>query len=155
MNISLIAAIDKQNGIGKDNELLYHLPADLKYFKKCTMGKPIVMGFNTFQSISRALPGRRNIVLSRKQRQLPEGVELCHDFQQALGLCQGAEEVMIIGGATIYQQAIAVATKLYITKIDHSFDADVFFPEISEKTWELVSQEKHAKYSFNLYTRRT
>jgi dihydrofolate reductase len=135
MTLSIIVATDLNRGIGKDNQLLWHLSADLKYFKAVTLGKPIIMGRKTFESIGKPLPGRRNIVISRSVNTIP-GVEVCENIHDAIALVEDEAEVFIIGGAEIYRQTIGLADKIYLTQVFESFDADVFFPEIDHKKWE-------------------
>lgn len=137
--ISLIAAIDENYGLGKDNQLLCHLPADLAHFKKITLGKPIIMGRKTFDSIGKPLPGRTNIVLSHSQNAIP-GIELVHNLKQALECAVTAEEIMIIGGAQLFQETLPLASRLYLTVIHHQFDADVFFPRFDQKAWRCCQQ---------------
>ncbi|WP_367607461.1 dihydrofolate reductase [Legionella sp. W05-934-2] len=156
MKLSLIAAVDRNMGIGKGNQLLCHLPNDLKRFKQMTMGKPIVMGRKTFQSIGKPLPGRRNIVISRTESAL-NGVDVYVSIDEALSSCETDEEVMIIGGATLYQQLIAQADRLYLTHIHASFDADTFFPAIDPNQWQVVScqyipNDEQNPYPFELKT---
>ncbi|RMX21777.1 dihydrofolate reductase [Legionella jordanis] len=149
MLISLIAAMDERRGLGKENQLLCHLPADLKHFKHLTMAKPIIMGRNTFNSIGKPLPGRRNVVLTSQELNF-EGVEVVHSLEQAFELTSGAPEVMIIGGATVYQQTLAFASRLYLTVIHHQFKADVFFPEL-DSSWECREKTFRPKDENNLY----
>ncbi len=132
--ISLIAAIDEQGGLGKNNQLLCHLPVDLKHFKTLTMGKPLLMGARTFESIGRPLPGRLNMVLSRKNLNI-DGVVVFQSFSEALAHVVLAPELMVIGGAMVYQELMPMAQQIYLTKIHHQFDADVFFPEIDMQQW--------------------
>lgn len=131
--ISLIAALDESNGLGIDNQLLCHLPADLQHFKNITMNKPIIMGRHTYNSIGRPLPGRTNIVLSHAVDTI-EGVTIYKSLKQALAL-QQVDEIMIIGGAQLFNEAITLAHRLYITHIHHQFKADVFFPKIEQALW--------------------
>lgn len=150
--ISLVAAVDENRGLGKDNHLLCHLPADLKHFKNLTMGKPIIMGRNTYDSIGKPLPGRLNIILSRQNLSL-EGVEIVDSLTKALALVKDAPEVMIIGGATVYEQALGLASQVYLTVIHHQFDADVFFPAISKTDWqckEAVFQQHDEKNNYDM-----
>lgn len=150
--ICLIAAVDEKNGIGKDNNLLCHLPADLNHFKLITMGKPIIMGRKTFQSIGKPLPGRLNVVISKCMNP-QEGVEVVDSLDKAIAICSNYPEVMIIGGETIYKQSISLSSTLYITIIHHEFDADVFFPEMDTEEWECTRQEirpKDSKNNFDL-----
>ena len=138
--ISLIAAMDEVGGIGLRNKLLCHLPADLSHFKGITLGKPIVMGRRTFESIGKPLPGRVNIVLSRRLLAI-EGVLVVDSIEKVLSHTISFPEIMIIGGAELYIQTIEMATRLYITCIHHQFEADVFFPEINEKIWGCCHRE--------------
>ncbi|MCC5014728.1 MULTISPECIES: dihydrofolate reductase [Legionella] len=150
--ISLVAAVDENRGLGKDNHLLCHLPADLKHFKTLTMGKPIIMGRNTYDSIGKPLAGRLNIILSRRNLSL-EGVEIVDSLTKALALVKNAPEVMIIGGATVYEQALGLASQVYLTVIHHQFDADVFFPAISKADWqckEAVFQQHDEKNKYDM-----
>ncbi|PJD90430.1 MAG: dihydrofolate reductase [Legionella sp.] len=133
--ISLIVAMDEARGIGKSNELLCHLPADLAFFKSQTMGKPMIMGHRTFQSIGFPLPGRRSIVLTTQTLTIP-GVEIAHTVEEALFLCREAAEVMVIGGSSVYAQFLPVTQRIYVTRIHHTFEADVFFPQFDEKLWQ-------------------
>ncbi len=154
--ISLIAAVDERFGMGKNNALLCHLPADLKHFKSLTLGKPIIMGRKTFESIGKALPGRKNIVLSRSMI-TSENVIVVDSLETALQLTLDQPEIMIIGGAQIYNQAINHAKKLYLTVIHHQFDADVFFPHIDKTEWACVAEMKKLrdeknKYDMTFYT---
>lgn len=132
--ISLIAAVDESWGLGKDNRLLCHLPADLKHFKTLTMGKPIIMGKNTYDSIGKPLPGRFNIVLSRHAAAI-EDVQVVDSLAKAFSLVKEAPEVMVIGGASIYEQALPLASRIYLTLIHHQFAADVFFPSLDREVW--------------------
>jgi dihydrofolate reductase len=157
--ISLIAAIDAAGGLGLNGQLLCHLPQDLQYFKARTLGKPVIMGRKTHESIGRALPQRLNIVLSHACKTLP-GVEVVSSLEQAIQLVQDVPEVMIIGGASLYAQALPIAQRLYLTHIQHTFTADVFFPEVNWSEWQLVQEEVHAgdahnpfAWSFNEYER--
>lgn len=135
--ISLIVAMDENNGIGCDNELLCHLPADLAYFKKITLGKPVVMGRNTYQSIGRPLPGRKNIVISRQTDLAIDGVCVVNSIDKALDCASNEFDMMVIGGAEIYRQTMDLATHLYITRIHHHFAADTFFPDFEQNGWLL------------------
>ncbi len=161
MTINIIAAIARNNAIGNDNKLLYWLPNDLRRFKALTTGHTIVMGRRTFESLPHgALPNRRNIVLSRSNVQYP-GAETFPSLQDALSACTSDEQVYVIGGASVYQQAMAVADNLFLTLIDDTPEqADAFFPQIDFSCWKTVScehhptDEKHAyPYSFTDYTR--
>lgn len=135
--ISIIVAIDEKNAIGKDNQLLCHLPNDLKYFKSVTQGHTVIMGRNTYESLpSGALPNRRNIVLSRNKDLQLDRCEVSSSLEDAIALCDSETEVFIIGGATVYAKAIDLADKLYITYIHHQFEGtDAFFPKVDKNKW--------------------
>lgn len=148
--ISLIAAVDENRGLGKDNHLLCHLPADLKHFKQLTLGKPIIMGRKTFDSIGKALPGRLNIVLS-KQSILIDGVTVVHSLNEALELVDGVPEIMIIGGSTLFEQTLPMAHYIYLTVIHHQFKADVFFPELDMTAWILSGEHVYSHDTNNKY----
>ena len=160
--ISLIAAIGKNNELGKGNDLLWKLPADQKHFREITTLHTVVMGRKTFESIGRPLPNRRNIVISRDVKYKKEGVEIVHSLSEALDLFPNKnEEVFIIGGAQIYKEVMPIADKLYITHIQaEDRNADVFFPEIIPVVWNEISHEKHdpdeknlIAYTFSVYER--
>ena len=133
-HVSLIVAYDRKRGIGKDNRMPWHLPGELAHFKRTTMGKPIVMGRKTHESIGRALPGRRNIVVTRGTVGTPD-TETASSVQAALDACRDAEEIMVIGGGQIYAAALALATRIYATEIDADFEADTRFPAIDPSQW--------------------
>jgi dihydrofolate reductase len=151
--ISLIAAIGKNNELGKSNTLLWHLPADMKHFKDVTTLHPVIMGRKTFESIGKPLPNRRNIVITRNVNYKKDGVELAYSLSEALDLFPDQnEEVFIIGGAELYKQTIPVADKLYITHIDaEDKNADAFFPEIIPIVWNEVSHIEHEIDEKNIY----
>lgn len=157
--LTLIVAADQNNAIGKDNQMPWHLPNDFKYFKKNTMDHSIVMGRKTFQSIGKALPGRRNIVISRQKDFHAENFELAQSIQEALTLCRDEREIFIIGGAEIFNQTLSLASKILFTRVHTNIDAaDTFFPAIPDSVWELVSSEKHFQdekhlfdYTFEVY----
>lgn len=140
--ISIIVAIDEKNGIGKDNNLLAHIKPDLQYFKNITMDHTIIMGYHTYTSLPiRPLPNRNNIIITRKQITM-EGVMVLHSIEEALKWIKQSKEkeVFICGGATIYEQFIPYADRLYITHIFHDFSAEVFFPSISNE-WKIISTQ--------------
>ncbi|TSC77914.1 MAG: dihydrofolate reductase [Parcubacteria group bacterium Gr01-1014_24] len=151
--ISLIAAIGKNNELGKGNTLLWHMPEDMKHFRETTSGHAVIMGRKTFESLGKPLPNRRNIVITRDVNYQKEGVEIVHSIDGALKLFKNtAEEIFIIGGAEIYKQSISVADKLYITHIKaEDKDADVFFPVI-DSTWKEVFREEHGKDEKNIFS---
>lgn len=150
--ISIIVAIAQNNAIGFENKLLYWLPNDLKRFKALTTGHTIIMGRKTFESLPKgALPNRRNIVLSRQEIEF-EGAERFSSLKEALDHCKNEEEVYIIGGASVYKEAMSLADKLCITLIeDTPKDADAFFPSIDEKIWKETSREAHTTDEKHLY----
>lgn len=134
--ISLIAALDRQGGIGLDGKIPWHLPEDLARFKQITMGRPIIMGRKTYESIGRPLPGRRNIVITSQRDYEAPGCDIVHSLDQALRLA-GEGEVFVIGGATLYQEALPRAHRLYLTHVDGTFSADTFFPEFDAGEWSV------------------
>ncbi len=139
--ISLIVAMDENNLIGSNNGLPWHLPADLAFFKRSTMGKPIIMGRKTFESIGKPLPGRRNIVVTRDPSFSAEDCDVANGIDAAIALCRDDEEVMLIGGANLYQQSFELVTDLYITRIHHEFDGDTWFPDFDESQWKIENRE--------------
>ena len=141
--LSLIAAMDNNRLIGCNNELPWRLPADLQHFKQVTMGKPIIMGRKTWESLGRPLPGRTNIAITRDSGYRAEGAIVVHSLESALDSVADAAEVMIIGGANLYAQAITLANRLYLTRIDEVFEGDAWFPEVDSADWELVASEHH------------
>ena len=130
-----------QRIIGKNNKIPWHLPADLKHFKKITMGKPIVMGRKTFESIGKALPGRRSIVLTRRADYQPAGVDVVSTPDAALQLAGDVDEVMIIGGAKVYEKFLPMSERIYLTRVHAEVKGDTFFPEIREDEWRIVSSQ--------------
>lgn len=150
MIVSMIAAMAKQRVIGKDNQMPWHLPADFNWFKRCTMGKPIVMGRKTYESIGRPLPGRRNVVISRNSDLAIDGVDIVASIDEALALLAEHEEVMIIGGGSIYHSCLPLASKLYLTYIDAEIDGDTQFPQWSVE-WQEISREHYPADDKNAY----
>ena len=142
MIIAAIVATDLNNAIGKNNQLLCHLPADLKFFKATTMGFPIIMGRKTYESIGRLLPGRRNIIITRSSDYRVDGAEIFHSLETALSSCT-EEKLFIIGGGEIFKQSLPLVTELYRTLIQHKFDADSFFPQIDPNHFRLSWEECH------------
>ena len=141
--ISIIVAISANNAIGKDNQLLWHLPADLKHFKEITSGHPIIMGRKTYDSIGRPLPNRRNIVITRNKELGIAGVEVVSSIAEAISLCANENEVFIIGGAEIYKHALPLTDCIYLTVVHQQYEADAFFPELNENEWTTIHQEYH------------
>lgn len=159
--INIIVAINKKMGIGKDNKLLYRIPNDMKRFKALTTGHTVIMGRKTFESLPKgALPNRRNIVLSRRDISFPN-TECYHSLGEAIAACKPDEEIFIIGGSSVYAEAMPFADKLYVTEIDDTEKrADAFFPDIDSKIWKVMEEdsrpidEKHAyRYAFIDYVR--
>lgn len=160
--ISFIVAMDTNRVIGQDNQLPWHLPEDLKFFKRTTMGHPIVMGRKTFDSIGRPLPGRENIIITRNRDYTRRDCIVFHTLDDFLTYCdrEPQEEYFVIGGAEIFKQLLSEADRLYITEIHEQFDGDTFFPELDLNRWQLVSREKGLKdeknpydYEFTIYDR--
>ncbi|WP_256665864.1 dihydrofolate reductase [Pseudomonas sp. 8Z] len=164
--LALIAALAQNRVIGRDNQLPWHLPADLKHFKAMTLGKPIIMGRKTWDSLGRALPGRLNIVVSRQPGLSLDGAEVFASLEAAIERArawafeQNAEELMLIGGAQLYELGLERADRLYLTRVGLEPEGDAFFPEISEVHWRLASSVEHAAsaetplYVFEVWERR-
>ena len=152
MIISMIAAMADNRIIGKDNQMPWHLPADFAWFKRCTMGKPVVMGRKTYESIGRPLPGRLNIVISRDASLSIEGVTTVTSIEQALEVAGEVEEVMIIGGGAIYAACLPVANKLYVTHIEAEIEGDTQFPDWGNEFKETYSEAYQAdeKNAYNM-----
>lgn len=150
MSIALIVAASENNIIGVNNQLPWHLPGDLKYFKAMTLGKPVIMGRKTFESIGKPLPGRDNIVISRQTDYPSEGIKLVASLGDAITLGEsinrvnGTEEVMIIGGAQIYAEALALADRIYLTRVLAKIEGDAYFPELEAGAWHEVAREEVA-----------
>ncbi len=161
--ITIIAAIGKNNELGKNNDLIWHLPADLKRFKKVTSGHHILMGRNTYESIGKPLPNRTTVIITRNDNYFKDGCLIANSIDEAIQLSKDDEEIFIIGGAQVYDQAInnPAVGKLDITLVHESFDADVYFPNIDTTIWEEVSREDFKAddknkydYSFVSYKRK-
>lgn len=161
-DISIIVAIARNNAIGKDNDLIWHISDDLKRFKALTSGHTVIMGRNTWNSLPRRpLPKRRNIVLTHSSDFCDEGADVAHSVEEVLDMVRNDGEVFIMGGANIYRQFLTLATRLYVTWVWEDFDADVFFPPIDLSVFEKVSEsevyvdaETSLSYSFAEYVRR-
>ncbi|ERB64966.1 type 3 dihydrofolate reductase [Vibrio coralliilyticus] len=153
MIISMIAAMAKDRVIGKDNQMPWHLPADFAWFKRCTLGKPVVMGRKTYESIGRPLPGRQNIVISRDANLAIEGVTTVTSIEQALEAAGEVDEVMIIGGGAVYKACLPQADKLYVTYIDAQIEGDTQFPSWGDMFKESYS-ENYAADEKNAYDMR-
>ncbi len=143
MHLSIIVAMGSNRVIGNRNALPWHLPADLAHFKSTTMGKPILMGRRTHESIGRPLPGRLNIVITHNRNYTAEGCSVVHSLEQAIEAASGHEEIMIIGGAELYRQALPRVERLYLTCIDADFEGDAYFPELSDADWRELASESH------------
>ena len=157
MKISLIVAMSQNRVIGRQNQMPWHLPDELKYFKRVTMGKPVVMGRNTFESIGKPLPGRPNIVVTRNPDYDADGISVVTSIEDAIDLADQLSEhdanaeAMIIGGAQIFVETLPLADRLYLTEVHAIVDGDVFFPEFAREQWRLVSREEHAADGRNPY----
>ena len=151
MIISIIAAMDSKRLIGNKNELPWHLPADFAHFKAVTMGKPIVMGRKTFESIGKPLPGRTNIVLSRNPDVQFDGVICVNSFEDAVTAAADAQELMIIGGSTIYEMLMQQVKRMYLTYVEAEFEGDAWFPEFDDKQWSEVDTVVRRADDKNLY----
>lgn len=150
--VSIIVATADNNVIGKDNQLIWHLPADLKHFKQLTMGHPILMGRKTYESIGKPLPGRTSIIITRQEDFRAEGCIVTHSVEEAIAKAKELDEqVYIIGGAEIYKQALPLTDCIELTKIQHHFEGDTYFPEIKNSEWEIVSEENHTPDEKNKY----
>ena len=136
MKISIVVAMAANRVIGRDNQLPWHLPADLKHFKQTTMGKPILMGRKTWESIGRPLPGRTNIVITRDENYDAPGCVVVHSIEAALQAAAKQDEVMIIGGAEFYRQVLPRTDRIYLTRINEDFEGDTLFPELDSSEWQ-------------------
>ncbi len=157
--IALVVAASTNNAIGKNNQLLWHLPKDLKFFKNTTWGGVVLMGRKTFESVNKPLPGRTNIVITSKAGWSAEGVLVAKNLEDAISQAKAAnfKEIFVIGGGEIYKQTMPLADFIYITRVHANFEADTFFPVIDETLWQLthntdfIADEKHA-YDFSFQT---
>ena len=163
MTISLVVAAAENNSIGKNNQLLWHLPNDLKFFKNTTWGMPVIMGRKTFEAVNKPLPGRFNIVITRQADWNADGVIVATDLNNALQKAKATNcnEIFVIGGGEIYKQAMELADTIYLTRVHANIDGDTFFPIIDESKWQLTTNqdfgvdEKHAfAYSFQTWKRK-
>jgi dihydrofolate reductase len=160
--ISIIVAVSEDWGIGKDNELLWHISEDLKRFKKLTSGNAVIMGKKTWESLPRRpLPGRKNIVLTDDPHESIENSVTAYSIDDALDKCGPAEEIFIIGGGSIYRQFMPIADRLFITHVHKKAPADIFFPEIDRSVWEIIEKEEfktdesnNIHYTYTIYERR-
>ena len=167
--LSLIVAVAQNNAIGRNNELLWHISEDLKYFKSTTTGNPVIMGRKTYESIGRPLPGRRNIVLTRGEMEIPSvknplttSMEIVHSLEQVYEIASGEGEFFVMGGGMLYNETFGKADYLYLTKIYAvAEDADTFFPQVKESEWDVVreselmhDEENDIDFKFIVYKRR-
>lgn len=167
--LSLIVAVAQNNAIGRNNELLWHISEDLKYFKSTTTGHPVIMGRKTYESIGRPLPGRRNIVLTRGEMEIPPvknpqttSMEVVHSLEQVYEIASGEGEFFVMGGGMLYNETFGMADYLYLTKIYAvAEDADTFFPEVRESEWDVVresellhDEENDIDFKFIVYKRK-
>ena len=159
--IILIAAVAENNALGKNNDLLWHLPNDFKRFKEITSGHYIIMGRKTFESFPKPLPNRTHVIISRQKEYKKERCIVVENLEKAIAICPKDENIFVIGGGEIYKQSIDLADQLDITCVHHSFEADVYFPEIDLNIWELTSEifnqkdEKHLfDYTFQTFVRK-
>ncbi|RZA00851.1 MAG: dihydrofolate reductase [Sphingobacteriaceae bacterium] len=151
MTISIVVAIAKNHAIGKDNQLLWHLPKDLKHFKEITSGHTIIMGRKTYESVGKPLPNRRNIIITRQNITI-EGCEVVNSIDDALKLCTGEDEVFIVGGAEIYKQAMPLTDRIYLTIVHQEFEGDTYFPEIKEGIWKETARQDHGTDEKHLFS---
>ncbi|ALX47917.1 dihydrofolate reductase [Lentibacillus amyloliquefaciens] len=151
--ISLLVAMDRNRVIGYQNDLPWHLPNDLKFFKQTTTGNTIIMGRKTFEAIGRPLPNRKNIVISKQQDQFPDGIEIVRDIDTILHWNEQEPdiELFVIGGGNIFKQFLSHADRMYITWVDEDFQGDTFFPYFTESEWQLTKREKGEKDNKNPY----
>jgi dihydrofolate reductase len=160
--ISIIVAVADNLAIGKNNDLLWHIPEDLKRFKQITSGHTVIMGKRTYESLPRRpLPNRRNLVITDIPGEVIEGCEMAYSIDDAIRLSDPVKENFIIGGASVYSQFFPLAERLYLTRVYKDFEGDVFFPAIDLSEWEQISEEDHPpdekndfSYSFLVYNRR-
>ncbi|WP_069081540.1 dihydrofolate reductase [Pseudomonas sp. TCU-HL1] len=164
--LCLIAALAQNRVIGRDNQLPWHLPADLKHFKAMTLGKPIIMGRKTWDSLGRPLPGRLNLVVSRQSGLVLEGAEVLPSLEAAVQRAEAwareedAEELMLIGGAQLYAEGLTAADRLYLTRVELAPEGDAYFPEVSQQEWRLASSIEHEAttdtpaYAFEVWEKR-
>lgn len=152
MRISAVVAMSENRAIGKDNQLLWHLPADLKHFKQITMAKPILMGRKTYQSIGRPLPGRTNVVITHDENFKAEGCVVVHSIQAALDAVHDQDEICVIGGAKLYQQMLPLVDRIYLTLVHQHFSGDAFFPELNPAEWKEVERVECAADDKNAHS---
>lgn len=141
--IVIIAAAAENDVLGKDNDLIWHIPHDLKRFKRLTLGHAVIMGRKTFESMPKALPKRQNIVITRKKDYHAENALVCHSMAEALSIAQDDDTPFIIGGGEIYREGMNWANRIELTRVHQTFEGDTYFPKIDPKVWEIIAQENH------------
>jgi dihydrofolate reductase len=159
--ITLIAAAAENNALGKNNDLIWHLPDDFKRFKEITSGHYIIMGRKTFESFPKPLPNRTHVIITRQKNYNPENCIVVNSLEKAIEICPKDDDIFVIGGGEIYKQSIAIADKIELTRVHSTFEADTFFPEIDTTIWDLVQEEFHPKdekhnfdFSFQTYLKK-
>ena len=159
--IIMIAAAAENNALGKDNELVWHLPDDFKRFKNLTSGHPIIMGRKTFESFQKPLPNRLHIIITRQKNYQAEGCLVVSNLENAIALTDKNQDAFVIGGGEIYKLALSFTDKIELTRVHDSFEADTYFPEIDEKEWQLIHEEYHPKdekhkidFTYQTFTRK-
>ena len=148
MIISLIAAMDKNKVIGKNNSLPWKLPEDMKRFREITQNKPVITGRKTFESIGKPLPNRTNIIITKDKNYNAEGCVVVHSVDESLKVAKGNEEVMIIGGEQIFREFLPIANKMYLTFIEQEFEGDSYFPEYNKNEWKEIKREEHKNENY-------
>ncbi|MDQ3192333.1 MAG: dihydrofolate reductase [Bacteroidota bacterium] len=158
---SFVVAVAKNNVIGKDNTLPWHLPADLRFFKNLTTGHHMIMGRKTFDSFGKPLPNRTSVVITRQNDYQPEGCIVVHSIEEAIKVAAVEEEIFIIGGSEIFKQTMPIADRIYLTRIHEDFEGDTIFPELNKEEWELkekqdfeADEKNKYSYSFCIYERK-
>lgn len=151
LKITLIVAAAENNAIGKNNQMLWHLPDDFKYFKQHTLNHSVVMGRKTYDSIGKPLPQRRNIVLTRDLNWSAEDIDVANSLDEVLTYCRDEREIFVIGGAKIYQQALPLAQKVLLTRVHTTLDGDAYFPELPPTEWKKVNEAPHAQDERHAY----
>ena len=151
--LSFIVAADENNLIGKNNQLPWHLPSDMKYFKNQTWGMTVIMGRKSLESLGKPLQGRKNIVVTRNRDWHPEGVQVAHSIEEAIALAKqtGVNEIYILGGAQIFKEALPLVDRVYLTRIHHKFEGDAYFPELPPAEWKLVKSNPRQPDEKNKY----
>ena len=151
MHIVIVVAMSENRAIGKDNQLLWQMPADLQHFKKITMGKPILMGRKTYQSIGRPLPGRTNVIITRDENFKAEGCLVVNSIESALAVVKDQEEICVIGGADLFRQMLPMVERIYLTVVHHEFEDDTFFPELDLAEWRELEKISNLADEKNKY----